>query len=481
MSDWRDVIPDPSIEDLSDQTQESAPSTQVQHPALEALAQPLMRLQDFLHSGDDNKNLGSLHGQYVKMTDMLGIGSLGNTLHRFALGDNLKHTPGSGDDAALDMLGALPLGLEGANFAKSGLRAALEGSVRADGKTALGMFTGQHAATSDLGALSQAKVMAASGKTPEEIHSITGWFKGKDGQWRQEIDDSTSQWNAGAYRRNIRQDDLQNLTHVRGAEEIKKDAQETGQSVSSIISQYERQGIDVHPAVKALAHNEDLDRLGHMRDEYSAKYNAPMDAKLQDVFQHDDLYAAYPHLKDMPVHFNDLGPYLAGSIDTEAGRMKLNSRNGYGIDGHDTVLHELQHAVQKREGFDPGDSEGRILENDYEKARGHAQFEDTLQAAIDIRNGNGLFREINPDAAELADDKSVTLEQIEDHLHFMQKNRPTRITPVKAREMYNAAGGEVEARATEKRKTMNRATRKQSYPMESYDTPQDQILLRNQR
>lgn len=477
MPDWRDAFNNSSQEDTPDDQGE-----ETQHPALEALAQPLMKLQDFMHSGDDNKNLGSLHGQYVRMFDALGVGSLGNTLHRFALGDKLKHTPGSGDEMALDLLGSLPVGFEGANLAKGGLRAALEASVRADGKTALGMFTGQHAATSDLGALEKARLMSAAGKAPEEIHSATGWFKGKDGQWRQEIDDSTSAWKAGEYRRNLRQNDLALATDARGAREAQLESKETGKSLSQIWGEYERDGIHVNERTKQLAQNMHPEDLTALHEQAAAKYHAPLDAKLGDVLQHQRLFDAYPDLKDMPVHFNDLGPYIHGQMNTGPfPKMRLNSRNAFGPEGHETTLHEIQHQIQHDEGFDPGDSEARILSTNAETIRGHAQYEDTIQAAIDIRNGNDLFRHINPDAAELADDKSVSTAMLQDHLNTMQRNRPTRISATKAREMYNAAGGEVEARATEKRRKLSQAERRDRYPMSDYDVPSDQILLRNRR
>ena len=467
-------------DDDSRQLSTDQAAAQARHPLLEGVAQGLGRLGDYLRP---NPGTGNSPGAKLSaaLPSLLGVDALGSTLHRFAMGDSHHYDSDERNAATLDAIGALPVVTGGASVAEGGLRAALEGSIRADSKTALGMFTGQHAATSDLDALEQARLLTAAGKSPEEIHSITGWFKGADGKWRQEISDSTSQWNAGAYRRNLRQYDLQRTTMYRGAEQIQEEAKARRVPVDKIIAEFRAQGIDVSHEVEALAHNAKPEELQSMKNYHAGKYNAPLNAKLQDLLQHPELYEAYPHLKDIDVHFNDLGPNLQGSIDTTAGKMKLNSRNSYGVDGHETVLHEIQHAIQRHEGFDPGDSEGRILQSDYERARGHAQFEDTVQAAIDIRNGNSLFREVNPDAAELADDKTIPTEQLQEHLEFLQRNRPARISPEKAREMYNAAGGEVEARAVEKRRTKNRATIKGSYPMADYDTPTDQILLRNQR
>ncbi len=58
-------------------------------------------------------------------------------------------------------------------------------------KAALGMFGGRLAATADQSALKLAEAMDARGKaTREQIYELTGWFKGVDGKWRFEIDDS---------------------------------------------------------------------------------------------------------------------------------------------------------------------------------------------------------------------------------------------------------------------------------------------------
>lgn len=52
-------------------------------------------------------------------------------------------------------------------------------------------FAGTSALTHDSSLLSQAKAMESDGKDSEEIRQKTGWFKGYDGKWRFEIDDSS--------------------------------------------------------------------------------------------------------------------------------------------------------------------------------------------------------------------------------------------------------------------------------------------------
>jgi len=56
-------------------------------------------------------------------------------------------------------------------------------------------FAGERAKTADLEALAKAKKMTEDGKDRTDIWTSTGWFKGVDGKWRFEIDDSSMSLN----------------------------------------------------------------------------------------------------------------------------------------------------------------------------------------------------------------------------------------------------------------------------------------------
>ena len=53
---------------------------------------------------------------------------------------------------------------------------------------------GRNAATANLEALGQAEDLEVNGYNPGEIYRETGCFRGADGQWRFEIDDSTMRY-----------------------------------------------------------------------------------------------------------------------------------------------------------------------------------------------------------------------------------------------------------------------------------------------
>lgn len=54
------------------------------------------------------------------------------------------------------------------------------------------VFSGENAKTANTGDLTKAKAMMAAKEDPERIWQETGWYQGKDGAWRSEIDDSKS-------------------------------------------------------------------------------------------------------------------------------------------------------------------------------------------------------------------------------------------------------------------------------------------------
>lgn len=82
---------------------------------------------------------------------------------------------------------ALGAGIGGLSGALAGH--AVQSGYRIDPNRA-GMFFGSLAKTADLGALAKAQEMEAGGIGREAIWNETGWFKGVDGKWRHEIDDS---------------------------------------------------------------------------------------------------------------------------------------------------------------------------------------------------------------------------------------------------------------------------------------------------
>ena len=92
-----------------------------------------------------------------------------------------------------ELFEAMTYGLEGVK--KATLSTAKESNQTRgspEGKTS---YAGRLAETANLSALDRAEQMIADGVDPETVRKETGWFKGYDGEWRFEIDDSQAEWN----------------------------------------------------------------------------------------------------------------------------------------------------------------------------------------------------------------------------------------------------------------------------------------------
>ena len=176
-------------------------------------------------------------------------------------------------------------------------------------------YAGEKAKNADKAALNTAKEMEKNGADAETIRQKTGWFRGADGKWRWEIDDSGMKLRTDAA-------DISNYT-----------------------------------------------TLGELVD-------APA------------LFATYPDMKDMDVTFQTLergqnGGYNRRFDSIELSRDLKNRPEAL----LNSLTHEVQHAIQRREGFTPGANlkywnrkleegyDGRDVETRREGARLREQYE----------------------------------------------------------------------------------------------------------
>lgn len=163
----------------------------------------------------------------------------------------------------------------------------------------LGMFGGVNAKTADLTKLATAKQMLKAGTPAEEVWKKTGWALGPDKQWRFEIDDSVS---------------------------------------------------SLRPVSPKAA--EWLDTVG------PAEYPA---GKMSAVIDHPALAAAYPDAMAIGTRLQkgQSGAYFPNTGFGEGIDLPAMISGGKLSDPkltQSTALHELQHAIQRREGFATGGS-----------------------------------------------------------------------------------------------------------------------------
>ena len=186
-------------------------------------------------------------------------------------------------------------------------------------------FAGIKARTADIKALSQARKMQNEGADPEAIRQETGWFQGYDGKWRFEIDDSKAVFRKGGDVRLMRDAKYRRLTEL--TEKFGKGDLSEAETVE----------------------------MSHLEDEFeeqvwSEKY------LLSDFLEHADLYDAYPMLEFANLAFDELpggqkGYYLPQSNTIVLSNMLFGKEKN-------TLMHEIQHIIQKYEGFAKGSSPG---------------------------------------------------------------------------------------------------------------------------
>ncbi|MBY0466883.1 MAG: GNAT family N-acetyltransferase, partial [Burkholderiales bacterium] len=153
-------------------------------------------------------------------------------------------------------------------------------------------FAGEDAQDAPVASLHMARARLAQGEDAQVVRAQTGWFSGVDGRWRFEIDDSSAS--------------LKPLTEA-----------------------------------AQLALSQD----------------GKVQVVLADVIDHPRLLHAYPALAGMPVELvkdHSGGLYVSGVNGEDPGHVVIGAflREGqWQVLGFSILLHEVQHAIQRREGF----------------------------------------------------------------------------------------------------------------------------------
>lgn len=228
-------------------------------------------------------------------------------------------------------------------------------------------FAGPQALTANLQSMAGAQARLEKGHDPEVVRQETGWFAGADGRLRFEIDDS----------------------------------------------QAFAKGTDAYGDLLMRWYHAGVQRTG----------DQAYKVRLGDVLYHAKLFDAYPGLAALEVQMMPAGVAARGRLVIENGQPSIIQINEF-LDAKTWVnvaLHELQHAIQEIERFEPGSSP--------------ADF-----AAADV--------------GQAVDDQSLAA----------YKDR------------YRQAAGEVEARNVQARQNLNQRERQVTPPASTQDVA-DPILL----
>ena len=238
-------------------------------------------------------------------------------------------------------------------------------------------YGGRNANRADSESLAAAERLEMQGVEAEDIRQETGWFRGMDGKWRFEIDDS-----------GMRYDAMGDVKNWRSYQRAKKEYTKYWMALSKQIANDEqREDIRRYMVQRENGefdeglYNKLTGELGESFERWAEANEAVIENKtdstgdtLEDFLKHDELFQNYPQLRHMSLVFRDMEPGVKGYFDKRGGAIVLSESLRHAPE--DTLIHEIQHAIQRAEDFARGASWeywNRRLEEGYvpprEKAR----------------------------------------------------------------------------------------------------------------
>ena len=320
------------------------------------------------------------------------------------------------------------------------------------------------ARTADSAALRRAEALEKSGTDNETIRQETGWYRGMDGQWRFEVDDS----GAAFSRSGEAQYSADNADYARYTQLMNRML--TGDLTEA--EHAELLGLDK--------------KNGSTKKELARRIDEG-NATLRDIMQHNALFEAYPEIAETKVKFADMPSGTAGSYNRETNTITLDTKLKYDAnDALDALMHEVQHRVQAAEGFasgtNPGywnrgenydraaekyrDNRARLLNGlsteDLALYNEYRSAEREMGAMLD---GSMLYDESRMDALEKRSDELYR--ELYGKEWFGKLNRYDRIlgdAGEAVKEFYRNTAGEIEARDTAARRRMSAEERKNTPP-----------------
>lgn len=207
---------------------------------------------------------------------------------------------------------------------------------------------------------------------------------------------------------------------------------------------------------------------------------------------HPDVYEAYPNLTDRPVksYVGGGAKYNSATDTISMGDSLLNPNSASALDDtQSTNLHELQHAIQNREGFVSG---GAANKHSVELAKKQitenlapiSEAVNKIEASPEYISRLSELREqgYRKSGARIIADKEFGLDNLNKKL-FSQTPLEKAVYDkdagnYNAYESYKRLGGEAEARNVQTRMNMTPDERRAKPPWETLDVPEDELIYR---
>lgn len=309
--------------------------------------------------------------------------------------------------------------------------------------------------------LGVAQKMEAAKKEAKAIKLATGWERGADGKWRYEIPD-------GIY-------------HPKGDAELKK-------ALAKQPWREELNGLSDRIIDGEELSKEETERFNELAEKeaaFKADYLKKEKPHLADWLENDELFKAYPELKRVGVVFTDNMPKeQTGYYDSKSNTITVNTNSSE--DTASIIAHEVQHAIQRYEGFATGGNLKAAMEYLSGNKRADVKIKQQLAYKLSQEKGLGLSEEeVNSlighlEYEDISDDELQKQIDALCQKHNITEDQLEDIYPMDSvwHEAYNRISGEAEARNVQKRMGMTAEERRASLAADTEDVARDsQILL----
>ena len=309
--------------------------------------------------------------------------------------------------------------------------------------------------------LGAAQKMEAAKKEAKAIKLATGWERGADGKWRYEIPD-------GIY-------------HPKGDAELKK-------ALARQPWREELNGLSDRILDGEGLSKEETERFNELAEKeaaFKADYLKKEKPHLADWLENDELFKAYPELKRVGIVFTDNMPKeQAGYYDSKSNTITVNTNSSEAPAS--IIAHEVQHAIQRYEGFATGGNLKAAMEYLSGNKRADVKIKQQLAYKLSQEKGLGLSEEeVNSlighlEYEDISDDELQKQIDALCQKHNITEDQLEDIYPMDSvwHEAYNRISGEAEARNVQKRMGMTAEERRASLAADTEDVARDsQILL----
>lgn len=252
-----------------------------------------------------------------------------------------------------------------------------------------GVFGGMKSRTANLPALERAQAMLEAGEDPATVWRQEGWGKNAEGKFVYEIPDNNARFNTSA---DITRNTDDKKLAIKEQLKMSRDLNAALEQQPDLFEKLLRQATSKNRE-EAMRKTAEVNRVfGADSNPYLGNF-APL------AYENPEMYAAYPDLQKIILRQGqDAGPHALGSYQhSDTGSSSMNvykaSLDSAIMPPRRIVAHEMQHAIDRQQGFANGTSPGDFN-------GGQARLNRPLTDAMDANPMD--FKSNDPKSRELA-------------------------------------------------------------------------------